>query len=95
MKTETGEQKSHWRNRGNIMVLNYNTSYQASIACEPSRVFQGRFPYNVLDIKMGIRPHLPPIPTRQIAKNVLAQTKVIYQDVRKNAMHAFIKDQAY
>ena len=63
LKIETGDQRSLCHNYVSIAVLNYNTYYHASIGCELSRVFHGRIPYNVLDIKMGIR--------RQIAQDVL------------------------
>ena len=61
LKIETGERKSLWHKYVSIAVLNYNTSYHLSIGCEPSRVFHGRIPYNILDLKMGIRPQeIPP-----------------------------------
>ena len=94
LKIETGERRSLWHKYVSIAVLNY-TSYQASIGCEPSRVFQGRIPYNILDIKMSIRPQNIPPPDSQIAQDVLEQTKTIFQDVRKNAMPAYIKYKAY
>ena len=72
-----------------------NTSYQKSIGCEPSRVFHGRIPYNILDLKLGIRPQQQPIPTTQTAQDVLDQTDMIHQDVRKNAMQAHINYKAY
>ena len=56
LKIETGERRSLWHKYVSIAVLNYNTSYHASIGCEPSRVFHGRIPYNILDLKRGIRP---------------------------------------
>ena len=95
LKIETGERRSFWHKYINIAVLNYNTSYHTSIGCEPSRVFHGRIPYNVLDIKLGIRPPQQPIPTSQIAQEVLEQTEMIHQDVRKNIMQAYIKYKAY
>ena len=95
LKIETGERRSSWHNYINIAVLNYYTSYHTSIGCEPSRVFHGRIPYNVLDLKMGIRPQQQPIPTSQIAQDVLDQTEMIHQDVRKNTMQAYIKYKAY
>ena len=94
-KIETGERRSLWHKYINIAVLNYNTSYHTSIGCEPSRVFHGRVPYNVLDLKLGIRPQQHPIPTSQIAQEVLEQTEMIHQDVRKNIMQAYIKYKAY
>ena len=44
---------------------------------------------------MGIRPQKIPSPDSQIAQNVLEQTETIFQDVRKNAMQAYIKYKAY
>ena len=56
LRIETGERRSLWHNYINIPVLNYNTSYHTTIGCEPSRVFHGGIPYNILDLKLGIRP---------------------------------------
>ena len=95
LKIETGERRSLWHKYVNIAVLNYNTSYHTSIGCEPSRVFHGRIPYNILDLKLGIRPQQQPIPTSQIAQDILEQTDMIHQDVRKNTMQAYIKYKAY
>ena len=95
LKIETGERRSLWHKYINIEILNYNTSYHTSIGCEPSRVFHGRIPYNVLDLKSGIRPQQQPIPTSQIAHEMLEQTEMIHQDVRKNTMQAYIKYKAY
>ena len=95
LKIETGERRSLWHKYVNIAVFNYNTSYHTSIGCEPSRVFHGRIPYNILDLKLGIRPQQQPIPTSQIAQDILEQTEMIHQDVRKNTMQAYIKYKAY
>ena len=95
LKIETGERRSLWHKYINIAVLNYNTSYHTSIGCEPSRVFHGRSPYNVLDLKLGVRPQQQPIPTAQIAQEGLEQTEMIHQDVRKKIMQAYIKYKAY
>ena len=95
LKIETGERWSLWHKYVSIAVLYYNTSYHASIGCEPSRVFHGRIPYNILDLKMGIRPQKFPPPDSQIAQDVLEQTETIFQDVHKNTMQAYIKYKAY
>ena len=95
MKIRTGERRSLWHKYVSIAVLNYNTSYHASIGCEPSRVFHGRIPYNILDLKIGIRPQVIPPPNSQIAQDMLEQTETIFQDVRKNTMQAYIKYKAY
>ena len=94
LKIETVERRSLWHKYVSIADLNYNTSYHASIGCEPSRVFHGRNPYNILDFKMGIRPQKIPPPDSQIAQDVLEQTETIFPDFRKNAMQACIKYKA-
>ena len=95
LKIETGERRSLWHKYNSIAVLNYNTSYHSSIGCEPSRVFHGSIPYNLLDLKMGIHPQKIPSPDPEIAQDVLEQTETIFQDVRRNAMQAYIKYKAY
>ena len=95
LKIETGERRSLWHKYISIAVLNYNTSYHSIIGCEPSRVFHGRILYIILDLKMGIRPQKTSSPDSQIAQDVLEQTEAIFQDVRKNAMQAYIKYKAY
>ena len=72
-----------------------STLSDAAQHCEPSRVFHGRIAYNVSDLKLGIRPQQQPIPTSQIAQEVLEQTEMIHQDVRKNTVQAYIKYKAY
>ena len=44
---------------------------------------------------MGIRPQHQTILTSQIAQDVLDQADVVYQDIRKNAMQAYINYKAY
>ena len=78
-----------------IAVLNYYTSYHTSIGCEPSGVFHGRIPYKILDLKLGLRPERSPIPTSQTAQDVFDQTQMVYQDVRGNAIQAYIKYEVY
>ena len=58
-------------------------------------MFHGRVPYFILDLKIGIRPQKNPSPDSEIAQAVLEQTERIFQDVRRNAMQAYIKYKAY
>ena len=95
LKIETGERRSLWHKYVSITVLNYNTCYHSSIGCEPSKVFHGRIPYNIPDLKLGIRPQKIPSPDSEIAQDVLEQTEMIFHDVRRNAMQAYIKYKAY
>ena len=88
LNIETGERKSLWHKYVSITVFNYNTTHYASFGCEVSKVFHGRMYYNVLDLKMGIRPQEIPTLNSQNAQDVLEQTEMIFRDVHKNAMQA-------
>ena len=88
---ETGERRSLWHKYVSIAVLKNNTSYHTSISYEPSRVFDGHFPYNSFNLKFGTRPQQQTIPTSKIYQDILDQMEMIYQDIRKNAMQAYIK----
>ena len=74
---QTGGKKFMWHMYVNIANLNYNAAYHTSIGCDPSRLFHGRVPYIVLDLKMGIPPQRILIPNSQIAKVVLKKLKGI------------------
>ena len=52
----TGERRSMWHKNVPIAVMKYNTTYHETLGCEPSLVFHGRTPYNVLDLKLSIKP---------------------------------------
>ena len=86
LKIETGGRRFLWHKYLNIAVLNYNTSYHPSIGFEPSRLFHGRVPYNVLSSKMGMRLQKTPTVNSPIAEDVLKQTEITFQDVRKDTM---------
>ena len=53
---ETGKRISLWHKCVNILVLNYQTSYHASIGCDSSQTFYGSILYDVLEVKPAIRP---------------------------------------
>ena len=95
LRIGTGDRRSLWHKYVSNAVLNYNTSYHTSIGCQPSRGFQDRDPYQILDLKLAVRPQRVPVPISQIARDVLDQTQMIYQDVRRNAMQAYIKYKGY
>ena len=94
LKIETGDRRSLWHKYVSIAVLNY-TSYHAKTGCEPSRVFHGRVLSNILQLKIGLRLQKNPSPDSQIAQGVLEQTEMIFQDVRKIALQAYIKYKSY
>ena len=58
-------------------------------------MFHGRIPLKVPDLKKSVRPEKTSMSNSQITQDVIEQTKLIYQDVRKNAMQACIKYKGY
>ena len=58
-------------------------------------MFHRRILYNIHDLKLGIGSQKVPSPDSQIAQDVLKQTEIIFPDVCKNAMQAYIKYKAY
>ena len=83
LKMASGEYRKQWHKYLTIAILNYNTTYHSSINCEPSRVFHGRVPHNVLDHKLGLRFNPNIAPTTNFAEEFLRRTKILYDKPRK------------
>ena len=77
------------------IVLNHNTSYHASIGCEPTRVFHGRIPYNILDHKLGNNPNEQINPTTGFAEEIQNRTKILIDKTKQNIMQSYIKYKEY
>ena len=72
-------------------MLNYNTTYHSSIGCEPSKVFHGRIPYNVLDHKLGNNPNKNFLPTTEFAEELQQRTQILIDQTKKNIMQSYLK----
>ena len=91
LKMASGEYRKQWHKYLHIAILNYNTSYHSSIDCEPSRVFHGRVPHNILDHKLGLRLNPNIAPTTDFAEELMRRTKILYDKTKKNVMQSYIK----
>ena len=91
LKMASGEYRKQWHKYLPIAILNYNTTYHSSIDCEPSRVFHGRVPHNILDHKLGLRFNPNIAPTTDFAEELLRRTKILYDKTKKNVMQSYIK----
>ena len=91
LKMASGEYRKQWHKFLPIAILSYNTTYHSSIDCEPSRVFHGRLPHNILDHKLGLRFNPNIAPTADIAEELLRRTKILYDKTRNNVMQSYIK----
>ena len=95
LKFSTGERRTMWHQYVAIATLNNNTSYHSSLGGEPSRVFHGRIPYNVLDLKFGIRNQRPTTTTTNMGEDILYKTQQIKEAVNKNLMQSYVRYKQY
>ena len=96
LKISTGERKSMWHNYVQKSVVNYKTTYHESLGCELSTVFYGRIPYNVLDLKLGLKPQWNRQQNTALADQLLKQIEEIKVATKKeNLMVCYIKYKRY
>ena len=88
LKLASGEYRKQWLKYLSIAILKYNTTNHSSIDCEPSRVFHGRVPHNILDRKLGLRFNPNIAPTTDFAEQLLRRTKILYDKTKKNIMQS-------
>ena len=95
LKMACGEYRRQWHKYLPLAVLNHNTSYHASIRCEPTRVFHGRIPYNILDHKLGNNPNEQVNPTTEFAEEIQNRKKILIDKTKQNMMESYIKYKEY
>ena len=95
LKMASGEYRRQWHEYLPLAVLNYNTTYHSSIGCEPSKVFHGRIPFNVLDHKLGNNPNKNFLPTTEFAEEVQQRTQILIDQTKKNIMQSYLKYKDY
>ena len=86
LKMASGEYRRQWHKYLPLAVLNYNTTYHSSLGCEPSRIFHGRVPYNILDHRLGLNPNPKIIPTTDFAEELQRRTQILIDKTKKNIM---------
>ena len=95
LKIACGEYRRKWHKYLPLEVLNHFTSYHASIGCEPTRVFHGRIPFNILDHKLGNNPNEQINHTTKFAEEIQNQTKILIDKTKQNIMQSYIKYKEY
>ena len=95
LKMASGEYRRQWHKYLPLAVLNYNTTYHSSIGCEPSKVFHGRIPYNVLDHKLGNNPNKDFLPTTEFAEELQQRTQILIDKTKQNIMQSYLKYKEY
>ena len=95
LRMASGEHKKQWHKYLPIAILNYNNTYHSSIDCEPSRVFHGRVPHNILDHKHGLRFNANIAPTTDFPDELFRRTTILYDKTKKNVMQSYVKYKRY
>ena len=95
LKMACGEYRRQWHKYLPLAVLNHNISYHASIGCEPTRVFHGRIPFNILDHKLGNNPIEQINPKTEFAEEIQNRTKILIDKAEQNIMQSYIKYKEY
>ena len=78
-----------------IAVMNNNTTYHKTLGREPSTVFHGRIPYNVLDLKLGIKPKWKTTPNSDIAEQLQKQIDEVRATTKDNIMLFYLRYEKY
>ena len=95
LKMSQGKFRQEWHKYLPLAVLNHNTTYHASLGCEPSRVFHGRIPYNILDHKLGYNPNPKMTTSTNAAEEIRRTTSILHDKTKKNIMQSYLKYKAY
>ena len=91
----SGEYRRQWHQYLPLAVLNYNTTYHSSLGCEPSRIFHGRVPYNILDHRLGLNPNPKILATTDFAEELQKRFQILIDKTKKNIMQSYLKYKEY
>ena len=84
-----------WHKYVQIAVMDYNTSYHENLGCEPTTVFTGPIPYNILDIKLGLKPEWKKDDNEDLTDELQKQITEIHQSAKDNLMQLYLKFKRY
>ena len=84
-----------WHKYVQIAVMIYNTSYHENLGCQPTTVFHGRIPYNILDIKLGLKPEWKKDKNEDLTYQLQKQIAEIHQAAKEKLMQSYIKYKQY
>ena len=95
LNAATEDFRHNWHKFLLLEVLNHDTTYNASHGCEPSRVFHGRIPHNILDYKLGYNPNPKYQPQTDVAEEIQIRMKILLDQTKKNIVQSYLKYKAY
>ena len=95
LKMECGEYRHQWHKYLSLAILNHKPSYHVNIGCEPTRVFHGRIPYNILHHKLGNNPNKQIRATTEFAEEIQQRTKLLIDKTKQNFIHCYFNYKEY
>ena len=95
LEISTSERRSMWHKSVQIAVMKYKTTNHETLGCEPSTVFHGRIPYNVLDLKSGMKPKWKVTANSDIAEQLRKQSNEVRATAKDNIMLSYLKYKKY
>ena len=95
LKMASGEYRRQWHKYLPLAVLIYNNTYHSNLGCEPSKIFHGRVPYNILDHRLGLNPNPKIIPPTDFAEKLQRRTQLLIDMTKKNIMQSYLKYKEY
>ena len=87
LKFSTGDRRTIWHHFVPIATPNYNTINHSAMECEPSKMFHGSVPYNVLDQNFGLKQTHNKDRTTDTGEDALLETRLIQESVSKCVLH--------
>ena len=94
LKMASGNYRRQWHKNLPLAVLNYNTTYHATLGCEPSKIVHRRIPYNILDLKLGLNPNPKVLPTTDFADE-FQRTQSLLDSTKENTLQSYLKYKEY
>ena len=95
LKMASEDYRRQWHKYLLLAVLKYNTTYHATLGCEPSRIFYVRIPYNILDHKLGLIPNPKVLPTSDFADEIQRRTQILLDSTKKHIIQSYLKYKEY
>ena len=80
-----------WHKYLQIAVTNYRTTYHETLGCKPCTVFDGRIPYNVLDLNLGIKSKWKTTPNSDIAEQLQKHFDEVRATVKDNIILSYLQ----
>ena len=91
LKMASADYRRQWHKYFPLVALNYNTTYHATLGCEPSSIFHERIPYNILEHKLGLNTNPKVLPTTNFANEFQRRTQILLDSTKKNIMQSNLK----